>query len=90
MSDNDLGDRSGNSDGHFETDISRGQAALRRIMERDSRPDLSLTADGSGNGHGKKGSVSARNVSPVQNFRLRKSTVEVLGSRPISSDFGGG
>jgi hypothetical protein len=90
MSDNNLGDRSGNSGGNSETDISRGQTALRRIMEKDSRPDLSLTTDGSGNGHAKKGSVSARNISPVQNFRLRKSTVDVLGTRPISSDFGGG
>ncbi len=83
MSDNNLGDRSGIPGRDVETDVSRGQAALRRIMERDSHPDRSLTPDGSGKSHTKKGSVSARNVSPVQNFRLRKSTVEVLDTRPI-------
>jgi hypothetical protein len=89
MSDNNLGDRSGIPGRNVETDVSGGQAALRRIMERDSHPDHSLTPEGSGKSHTKKGSVSARNVSPVQNFRLQKSTVETFGSRPMSSDFGG-
>ena len=90
MSDNNLGDRSGIPGGSAETEVSRGQAALRRIMLGDSRPDSSLTPEGSGKRHTRMGSVSVQSFSPVQNFRFRNSTVDVFGIRPITSDVGCG
>jgi hypothetical protein len=89
MSDKNLGDRPGIPGGNAETEVSRGLVASRRTMQRDSHPVRSLTPEGSGKSQSKMGSVSAHSISPVQNFRLQKSTVEVLDTRPISSDVSG-
>jgi hypothetical protein len=85
--------RSLTPEGSGKSQSKMGSVSARRIssvqdfrLQRDAHTDRSLTPEGSGKSQAKMGSVSAHSISPVQNFRLQKSTVEVLDTRPISSD----